>query len=103
MTVRWKKHVFGLLFIGFLFSIFHDFVFYNVDPCLKKVDTVIKFENGQINDPLCKIHHSLHMTYIMPSNIYIEEPPIENIYLFTYKKPILEEYPQDIFKPPTLA
>jgi len=97
-----RKYILSFLVVGFLFNIFHDFVFYSIDPCLKKIDTAIKFDKGQSNDPLCKIHHSLHMSYILPENIYLEGINIENIYSFRYKKPILEDIPQDIFKPPTL-
>jgi hypothetical protein len=98
-----KKFIFSFLLIGFLFNIFHDFVFYNLDPCLKNIDTAIKFEKGQINDPLCKIHHSLHMSYILPENINLENVNIEEEYIFFYQKPQLKEFPKDIFKPPTLV
>jgi len=70
---------------------------------MKNIATAIKFEKGDTNDNLCKIHHSLHMSYILAPNISMDKIKREDKYIFNYKKPQLEEIPQDIFKPPTFA
>jgi len=88
------------LLIGFLFNVFHDFVFYNLDPCLKDIKQAVKFEMGQSNDPLCKIHHSLHLPYTLPKEIKITDLPKPKEIKFSYKKPFFEEIPKEIFKPP---
>jgi hypothetical protein len=100
LTKRLTKFIFSILLIGFLFNVFHDFVFYEADPCLKDIRTFIKFDLGHTNDPLCKIHHTLHSPYTLPDEIKIKNLPKENKIKFSYKKPILKDIPREIFKPP---
>ncbi len=99
-TKRITKVILSILLIGFLFNVFHDFVFYKADPCLKEITTFVKFDLGHTNDPLCKIHHTLHSPYTIPDEIKIANPFKEEKVNFVYKKPYLKEIPQEIFKPP---
>jgi len=100
---RITRIVFGILLIGFLFNVFHDLIFYNLDPCLKDIKQAVKFEMGQSNDPLCKIHHSLHSPYTPPKKIELSELPRPKEKKIFYKKPFLKEIPKEIFKPPILV
>ena len=97
---RITNTVLVILLIGFLFNVFHDFIFYNLDPCLKDVKQAVKFEMGKSNDLFCKIHHSLHSPYTLPKQIKITKLPKPKEKKIICKKPFLKEIPKEIFKPP---
>ncbi len=94
-----KKIINVLLLIGVIFSTFHDFVFYKLDPCMKDINLVLKFEKGNSNDPFCDIHHDLHSPVVINlSKINFLEYISEEIRL---NKPFKEiSIKTDIFKPP---
>ena len=99
-----KELLLSVLLIGFLFNVFHDFVFYKIDPCMKTVESLKSpYEPKSVNDPLCDIHHNLHLKYIFNEdiNLSIEDNLIDfypiNLNLFP------QEIPQEIFRPPTLT
>ncbi|WP_457640521.1 hypothetical protein [Persephonella sp.] len=93
--MRLKKVIFSFLLIGLLFNTFHDYVFYNVDPCMKYAETAF-----QLDDGYCEIHENFHMPYIEPFVIIPINNKFEEKYTFYYKKPDLDPLALDIFKPP---
>ena len=98
-----RKILLSIFLIGFLFNTFHDFVFYFFDDCMSKVETAVKFEKGEKNDPLCKIHHELHEAYLYSFSSDFAQPFFEETYSFVYQKPILKPPLSEIFKPPKLS
>ncbi len=98
--MKFKKIILSIFLIGFLFNVFHDFVFYSVDPCLSNIEDTIKFDNGFKNDIFCEIHGELHQNYLSNSNIEITTTPNEEInYSFSYCS-YLNQFNSEIFKPP---
>ncbi len=97
--MKGKKFLLSFVLIGFLFNIFHDFVFYSTDPCMLKFETVIKFDEGKSNDPLCKIHHQLHQIYLNGINLNFHTK-FEQTYSFSFKEIFLSLFQTSIFKPP---
>jgi len=95
-----KKLILSFFLIGFLFNTFHDFIFYSIDPCMSKVETAIKFDDGNDNDPLCEIHHELHQVYLSSFKSFIPKSKFEESYSFNYKRPFLKPFSTEIFKPP---
>ncbi|WP_155810568.1 hypothetical protein [Persephonella sp. KM09-Lau-8] len=99
-----KKLVAIILLIGFSFNVFHEFVFYKIDPCMQKVESLKSFYNAhEDNDPLCEIHQNLHLKYLFVENFEIKEIKFSEKHI-----PILpdlnpKDTPQEIFKPPTLS
>ena len=91
-----------ILLIGFTFSTFHDFIFYNIDPCMKYLSSVIKFENGQSNDPLCDIHYELHSPSVVNNQpLFKINKNHETILIFS-KDTKHQLFKIEIFKPPSL-
>ena len=89
-----------VLFIGILFNTFHDFVFYKIDPCMSKIEIVIKPDKLDKKDPFCKIHNELHKSFILTYSIRkFDSKPREEKNFF-YQKPSLKLYSIKIFKPP---
>ncbi len=86
--------------MGFLFNIFHDFVFYSADPCMTKIESVIKIDNDTKKDPLCEIHHELHQVYLNSFSLSIKPVKFKEDYNFHYKKPFIKQLSTEIFKPP---
>ncbi len=97
IVMKIRKIIFGLLLIGILFNTFHDYIFYKVDPCMEYANTAF-----QIDDGYCQIHESLHMPYIKPFVIIPINVKFEEKYSFSYKKPELDPFSLEIFKPPKL-
>ncbi len=95
-----KKFINLILLIGILFSTFHDFVFYNIDPCMTDVSSVIEFEKGNSNDPLCDIHHELHTPVTTDFNITLPVLIIEHRFESFYQNPYILGTRSEIFKPP---
>jgi len=94
------KGILVILLISFLFNVFHDFVFYNFDPCLKDVKEAVKFDMGKSNDLFCELHHSLHSPYTIQSQVYVTNLPILEDKKPCCQKISLDDIPQEIFKPP---
>ena len=96
-----KRFLGIVLLIGFLFNVFHDFVFYKIDPCMKTVES-LKSPYKVKSDPLCDIHHNLHFKYTFNEdiNLNIENNFIDFIPLISNLSP--KEIPKEIFKPPNL-
>ena len=91
-----------VLLVSIIFSISHDFVFYNIDPCMKDLSSVIKFENGQSNDPLCDIHYELHSPSVVNNQpLFKINKNHENILIFS-KDTKHQLFKTEIFKPPSL-
>ncbi|NPA51726.1 MAG: hypothetical protein GXO22_02400 [Aquificae bacterium] len=88
-----------LLLIGIVFSTFHDYVFYNIDPCMSELSFVIEFEKGNSNDPLCDIHHELH-TPVTTGFDTVSVVELEDRFDLFYIKPMNLPQPKEIFKPP---
>ncbi len=97
-----KRLLLSLLLIGFLFNVFHDFIFYKIDPCMGYVISIVKVDKEKPSDPLCKIHHELHQSYVEP-DVEIKIPSVPAEYSFWYQKPPSRTFPKSIFKPPKLA
>lgn len=95
-----KKLILSFFIIGFLFNIFHDFVFYKIDPCLSYIETSMKFDEGKTNDPLCEIHQELHHLYLNGIPIQTKRNFFRETYYFSYDKPFLKQTISEIFKPP---
>ena len=99
-----KKLVAIILLIGFSFNVFHEFVFYKIDPCMQKVESLKYFHDiHNDKDPLCEIHQNLHLKYLFAENFEVKEIEFS-------EKPVLippdlnpKDTPQEIFKPPTLS
>ncbi len=100
IIVIMKRFLMLVILIGFLFNTFHEFVFYSIDPCMSKVETVIKFDSGDDKDPLCEIHNELHQVYLSSFKSFIPKSKFEETYSFNYKKPFLKPFSTEIFKPP---
>jgi hypothetical protein len=96
-----KRLLLSLLLIGFLFNVFHDFIFYKIDPCMGYAVSIVKVDEKP-SDPLCKIHHELHQSYVKPE-VEIKIPFISAKFSFLYQKPPSRTFPKSIFKPPKLA
>ncbi len=95
IVMKIRKVIFSFLLIGLLFNTFHDYLFYNVDPCMEYANTAF-----QIDDGYCQIHENLHMPYIKPFFIIPISDRFEEKYSFYYKKPELDPLASEIFKPP---
>ncbi|WP_155810704.1 hypothetical protein [Persephonella sp. IF05-L8] len=95
-----KRFILHILVIGFLFNVFHDFVFFKVDTFFNEIHSEKK------DTPLKKnyfnnIHNELHHSYINQFNLpFIPEIPTEISYKFFYQKPHLKPFISKIFKPP---
>jgi hypothetical protein len=97
-----KRTLLLVLLIGFLFNVFHDFVFYKIDPCMKTVDSLSIYEpKNQPSDPLCDIHENFHTYFALSQKFDF----IENLNFFVDFKNIthilLKQFIVEIFKPPT--
>ena len=99
-----KKLVAIILLIGFSFNVFHEFVFYKIDPCMQKVESLKSFYDTHKNkDPLCDIHQNLHLKYLFVENFEIKEIEFPEKPFFISPNLNPQESPQEIFKPPTLS
>ncbi len=90
-----RKFIFIFLLSGILFNTFHDYVFYNVDPCMKYAETAFQVEDGY-----CEIHENLHMPFIEPIVIIPINDKFEEKYTFFYSMINLDPQITEIFKPP---
>ena len=108
-----KKTIFISLLISLIFNIFHDFVFYKIDPCMKTVkslelyfDNSIKFYSNKkisTDDPICDIHHNLHIKFVIFEDINIPFSCKNHFYPVINLDIALKDLVQNIFKPPKLA
>jgi len=90
-----RKFIFGILLIGVLFQVSHDFIFYKIDPCMKHVETAY-----QLNDGYCDIHENLHMPYITHIFFIPISTDFVEKYTFFYSPKYPDPYSLEIFKPP---
>ncbi len=98
-----KKLLLSVLLIGFLFNVFHDFIFYKIDPCMKTVESLkSSYDTVSKNDPLCKIHKNLHFKYIFSEKIDFNNVYSSDKVYFTVSNLTPKDIPDEIFKPPTL-
>ncbi len=98
--MKLKQVLAVFLLIGFLFNVFHDFVFYKIDPCMSKVQTFLTLDKGKKQDPLCEIHHNLHHSFTAGFHtIKVSFKPNQKE-KFLYTPLNLKPYSRDIFKPP---
>jgi len=56
---------------------------------MSKVETAIKFEKGEKNDPLCEIHHELHEAYLYSFSSDFTQPIFRENHSFIYRKLLL--------------
>lgn len=96
-----RKIVFSILLIGFLFNIFHDFVFYKIDPCMKTVESLLIDKDQDLSlDPLCNIHKNFHMYYIFVEKLDFIDTPVISITFPIPKNLFFKPLKIEIFKPP---
>ncbi len=101
--VYFRRVLASFVLIGFLFNVFHDFVFYKVDPCADYIISYLSIDKEKSQkDPFCKIHHELHQNYIEPE-AFIQIDSAQNEYIFFYQKPHIKPCQTSIFKPPKTA
>jgi len=100
-----KRFIVSVLLIGFVFSAFHDFVFYKVDPCMDSIKSLEIFGVKDLSpdDPFCDLHQELHTEYTLSNSTEIKPALFIDI-----KNPISKSLnPQEIvnllFKPPTVS
>jgi len=70
---------------------------------MTKVETVVKFENGKLNDPLCKIHHNLHHSFTTNFQRLTIAKKTQRLPFILHKTPNIKLYPLKLFKPPKLS